>query len=1473
MLFHRVAEGPRSDVFLEQIVFVLPERLDLSAFREAWRENFQRHEVFRSTFDWNSDQPRQHVQEDAFVDWQQLDWSHLSQDEQNRRWEELLQTDRGNGFQLDRLPLSRVTAVQCADELFRILWSFHHIQADGRSFTPLISDLFAHYEAIKSGQPVSLPPTRPYANYIEWLERQDSSRNEPFWRAELAGFKAATPLPGARPADPNEKDRGPLTWKRAAVSTGVLERLSRQGRAYGFTLNNCVQAAWAALLSRFGGGDDIVFGAVRACRRPEPVMSKDAVGMFMNTVPFRVKIPDEGSTGQWIRQIALQQKSIRDYELAPLVDVQSWSEVPAGSPLFETAIVFDYSSLGGQLRSLGGLWEKRSFELIERTNYPLTLYAEVEGELWLKLSYDPTRFDDSTITRLLASLVRILEGIAEDASVAPRELPVMSDLERTKLLEQWNDTKCRYANQRCIHQLIEDSARTYPDRTAITCQGNSLTYSQLNARANVLARQLVENDVRADRLVGVFLNRSIDLVVATLAVMKAGGAYVPLDPEFPRDRLAFMLQDANVNVVITDHQIGDQLPTDGTELIFVDDTMETGREADTSDLEPRSQPGDLAYVIYTSGSTGKPKGVMVEHRNVSNFFTGMDQRIPRTSNGKQDVWLAVTSLSFDISVLELFWTLARGMHVVLHADEVRGAKRKSGALPSTSKSSPPKPIDFGLFYFASDDGQSATNKYRLLMEGARFADERGFHAVWTPERHFHEFGGLYPNPAVTGAAIAACTKRVKIRAGSVVLPLHHPIRVAEEWSVVDNLSHGRVEVSVAAGWQPNDFVLAPESYKNSKNVMFERLDVVRRLWKGEAVSFPGARDDTVDVRTLPRPVQPELPVWITTAGNIDTYRQAGSSGSYVLTHLLGQTVEELREKIDAYRQARRDAGIPGEGRVALMLHTFVGDDIESVRDTVRRPMIEYLRTAFGLVKNLASAWTAFKRNSASTGTAEVDVDNLSQEELDDLLEFSFDRYFETSGLFGTPESCLEMVRRIGEMGVDEIGCLIDFGIDHDLTLDHLEHLDQLRQLVASGQTAWESYPATTNGQNQHSIENLIRQHGVTHLQCTPSMASMLLLNEEARSALPQVGTLMIGGEAFPRALATELCQMTDAKIINMYGPTETTIWSSTEEIRGEDGAISIGRPIANTQLYVLDRLMQPVPVGVVGDLYIGGEGVVRGYLNRPELTNDRFLPNPFAEDESRIYRTGDLASFREDGRVDFLGRVDHQVKIRGHRIELGEIETDLTEEPTVREAVVVAREDTPGDQRLVAYLIPEEHAAADVDMIRTNLRNKLPEYMVPGHFVVLDEFPMTPNKKVDRKALPRPDERQAGKTLATVLPENETHNRIAEIWQKNLGIAQVGIDENFFDLGGHSLLAVKVHREIKDAFSCEISITDLFRFPTIDALANHLNVNEAQTTTGGTEATSGSATERAGTRLQRRSARQERLQKRRSIRLRQEKPR
>ncbi|POM24535.1 Alkanal monooxygenase alpha chain [Actinomadura rubteroloni] len=345
-------------------------------------------------------------------------------------------------------------------------------------------------------------------------------------------------------------------------------------------------------------------------------------------------------------------------------------------------------------------------------------------------------------------------------------------------------------------------------------------------------------------------------------------------------------------------------------------------------------------------------------------------------------------------------------------------------------------MDFSLFYFA-DTGLTLKNRYQLLLEGAKFADSRGFSAVWTPERHFHSFGGLYPNPAVTSAAVAAITERVSIRAGSVVAPLHHPVRIAEEWSVVDNLSGGRVGVSFASGWNAVDFALRSENFTDSKRILIETVETVRRLWRQEELEFVDGTGGTSAVKIFPQPVQPELPVWLTSAGSLETFEKAGEMGVGVLTHLLGQDLDGLAAKIAAYRRkyTEHHGADGGQGNVALMLHTYIGTDRDEVRELVREPFSAYLRSSIGLFARAISA-----------DMPGVDLNRLTPADLDFLVARSFDRYFDTGGLFGTVQDALKTVTTLKDLGVDDLACLIDFGVDTDLALEGLTRLDEVRRL-------------------------------------------------------------------------------------------------------------------------------------------------------------------------------------------------------------------------------------------------------------------------------------------------------------------------------------------------------------------------------------------------------------------------------------------
>jgi natural product biosynthesis luciferase-like monooxygenase protein len=1428
MLYHHLSD-PRSGVDVEQILCRFPEEIDPDRFHEAWRRVVARHSMLRASCTWRDQgEPTQTVHASIDLPFGGEDWTGQPAPEQEKRLAAFLEEDRKRGFDLSAPPLLRVQLFRLGPDASACVWTVHHIACDGRSFEIVLKDVLEEYEQLASSVGASSrfdggndgrPPAQRllddrqalFREHVQGLRDRDPHADEAFWRSLLAGVQiSATAGRLGRAAASQFATHGE---REACLDRPVTARLREIAREGGFTLSTIVQGAWALLLERYTANEDVVFGVTLSGR---PERCADVVGMFINTLPLRVQVQPDSAVLPWLARLRALQLDLRAHEATPLVDINRWCGLKSGDSLFDSLVIYDRTTLRSAIRAVGGAWEKGDYRLIERTPYPLTFRAYGEDELLLKLEYDRARFDDVAAERILGHARTLLEAIAADPSRRIADLPILTAAERQAILDEWNRTDSPFPAHRCIHQLIEEQVARTPDAVAIEFRDERLTYRELNARANRLARHLRSLGVDPGTRVGISLRRSPDMVVAVIAVHKVGAAYVPLDPTYPQARLDLLLDDAQIGALLAHGSTAQGVARPGVKMVLVDADREAIDRHESQDLDLPLDASGLAYIMYTSGSTGRPKGVMVEHRNVVSFFAGMDQRL----GVEPGVWLAVTSLSFDISVLELFWTLARGFTVVLQPDD---ARRLSAAAATGSRA-----MDFSFFYFASDEGASGREKYRLLLEGAKFADENGFSAVWMPERHFHAFGGIYPNPSVTAAAVAAITQRVRIRAGSVVVPLHDPIRIAEEWAVVDNLSGGRVDISVASGWHPEDFVLQPQHFADRKEILYRDVETVKSLWRGEQITRKLADGKEARIRTLPRPVQAELPIFITTAGSPETWRRAGETGASVLTHLLGQHLKDIAANIVLYRRARKEAGHPGRGHVSLMLHTFVGENDDEVREVVRGPMKSYLRSAVSLVKNFAGQWTAYsKRTGASTAATGDEFQKLSPEDMESLLDFAFERYFETSGLFGTPEACLRRIAEAREAGVDEIACLIDFGVDPEKVLAHLTHLARVRELASQQRmaAAVEELDA-----EMPSIPDSIRRHKVTHFQCTPSQAQMLQ-EERDLEAFRGLKRWLVGGEGLPGALAGKLLGLVGGQVINMYGPTETAIWSSTQEVGAAEAAeatVPIGRPILNTRFHVLDRRLQPVPVGVPGELFIGGAGVARGYWNRQELTAERFIQHPLeAERGGRLYRTGDLVRWRADGVVEFLGRADFQVKIRGHRIELGEIESLLVSHPSVREATVLAREDVPGDKRLVAYCVARDGSTVTPDELKAHLVDKLPAFMIPGHFVVLEALPLTPNGKVDRKSLPAPEIGPAAAAVEVALPEGEIERELTAIWKDVLHLPQVGVTQNFFDLGGHSLLVVQVLSRIRSGFGKEIPIADIFRFPTIRALARHLG-NEAE---------------------------------------------
>ncbi|MBM3298845.1 MAG: amino acid adenylation domain-containing protein, partial [Deltaproteobacteria bacterium] len=1015
---------PRSGINTEQIVCGLHEEIDINALQRAWRQVAKRHVIFRTSLHWvGYRKPVQKVHRHVDIPWEFKDWRGLSEEEQSTRFREFLEADCKLGFNVSKAPLMRWTLLRLREQDYRLIWSFDHVLIDARSFTIVLTEVFTLYDAFKRGRNIELQPPRPYEDYVHWLRRRDLAGDEAFWREQLKGFTAPTPLCPKQCAMGRNNNEMLCAEVETCLSSEVTQSLKDLATQNNFTLNTIVQGAWALLLSRYTREEDVVFGVVRAGRPSSIAGANSMVGLFINTLPMRVRVPADISLISWLKELRTQHLRLRDYEHSPLIEVQKWSDVPSATPLFESIIVFENYDLNTKLRGQGGEWRRRDFKLLELTKFPITLYAFAGEEMKLKIGYQEARCPKEAANGLLEHLKTVLEGFASSPHQRLGALPLLTATDRKKLLE-WNDTHKSFPEKATIHELFEAQVERTPEAVALVFKDRSMTYQELNIRANQLANILRRAGVGPEVLVGICVERSLEMVIGLLGILKAGGAYVPLDPTYPPQSLAFMVSDSQAPVIVLQESFQKLLPELESKFVILD------RDWNNLDREPGDnvQSGvkaeNLSYVIYTSGSTGKPKGVMVEHRNVINFFIGMDAYI---EHDPENTWLAVTSLSFDISVLEIFWTLTRGFRVVI---------------------------------------------------------------------------------------------------------------------------------------------------------------------------YPG------------------------------------------------------------------------------------------------------------------------KENCLSR----------------------------TSNGFNEPE--------------DEV----------------------------------------------YSIPELIKGHKVTHFQCTPSMASMLIVDEETKTAFGQLRKLLIGGEAFPAALATQLQKVVTGDLLNMYGPTETTVWSTAYKLNSnEQPNISIGRPIANTEIHIMDENLQPVPVGVPGELMIGGAGVARGYLNRPELTAERFIRNPFADNSgSRLYRTGDLVRYLPGGNIEFMGRMDHQVKIRGYRIELGEIEAVLNDHPDVYESVVIAREDVPGQKRLVAYVIPRREEELSLSELRNYAKEKLPGHMIPAYIVTLRNFPRTANNKIDRKALPPPERDRIVPGISFDPPRTEIEEAIAAIWAEALGVQKVGRTENFFDLGGDSLIACGIILNIQQTCSVDL---------------------------------------------------------------------
>ncbi|MBW4573676.1 MAG: amino acid adenylation domain-containing protein [Aphanothece sp. CMT-3BRIN-NPC111] len=1029
-------------------VLKLEGELDVTALEQAVQNIINRHETLRTTFHSINGKPVQVIQEPPKFQLPLIDLSLLPLCRQSEEVQRQLQLEAQLPFNLASDLMLLMTLFRLSEREHVLLFVMHHIVGDGWSlgiFSRELSQLYAAFLRGASSPLLALPIQ--FVDFAIWqrqlLQREALQPQLSYWKQQLSGSLPVLNIPTDRPRPPIQTHRGaqyPLILSQPL--TIKLKQLSQQSAT---TLFMTLLAAFKVLLYRYTNQEDIIIGSPIAGRNQPEV--EGLIGFFINNLVLRTNLSGNPSFTELlgrVRQTALDAYSHQDVPYAKLVEEIGLARDLSQSPLFQ--VMFGFQNTPNAVLELPGLALSGYPHGVTKSELLLSSYKlafddsqakfdlsvllkEEDGMVEGTIEYNTDLFEQNTIARLVGHFQTLVEGIVTDPDQPISNLPWLTPVEQ-KLLVEWNQTQTEYFQHKCIHQLFEEQVERTPDAVAVIFENQQLTYQQLNKKANQLAHYLHNLGIKPEALVGIYVERSLEMVVGLLGILKAGGAYVPLDPAYPKERLQFMLSDTQIKILVTQERFLNQIPEPSINLVCLDTDQAIIAQFSEQNLATKVMAENLAYVMYTSGSTGTSKGVSVVHRGVV--------RLVKNTNyarlSAAEVFLQLAPISFDASTWEI---------------------------------------------------------WGCLLNGAKL----------------------------------------------VVMP----------------------------------------------------------------------------------PSQPSL--------------------------------AELGAAIKQYQ--------------------------------------------------VTTLWL-------------------------------------TAGLF------------------------------HLMVDERLEDLKPLRQLLAGGDVL-----------------------SVAHVQ-------------KFRQNLPG-------------------CQL-----INGYGPTENTTFTCCYLINADSqlkNSVSIGRPISNSEVYILDCHLQPVAIGIPGELYIGGSGLARGYFNRPDLTKEKFIPNPFSDEpNSRLYKSGDLVRYLPDGNIEFLGRLNNQVKIRGFRIELGEIEATLRQHPDVREAVVVAREDIPGDKRLVAYIVlisPSilvDHYAKLPSELRGLLQTKLPVYMMPSNFVLLDVLPLTPNGKVNLRALPAPEVNSQVQENKLVAPRNDLKVKLTIIWENILGIKPIGVRDNFFELGGHSLLTIRMVAEIEKAFGRKIPITALFQLTTIEEI-------------------------------------------------------
>lgn len=1430
MLFHTVYER-ESGTYFEQSVFTLEGELDVASFERAWQFVVDRHPILRSSFIWDLEKPLQVVHREVAIKIHEQDW----RDQPSKQYlQEYLAEDRRRGFDLGTAPLIRLALFRTADTTYKFVFSRHHIVLDRWSRSIVLKEVFEAYESLCTGTEPQLNQPRPYGDYISWVADQHLDEAESYWRAALAGFTVPTPIAiDQKPVSTAQQGRE-FADERIQLSEQSTARLNEFAREHKLTLSTLTQGAWALLLSTYAREHDVLFG-VTVSGRATLSGVESMVGLFINTLPLRVKLNPDAKILSWLESLQEQQFALQQYEYCSLLDIQSWGEIPRGTPLFETILVFENLpvNIGSKIGNSNlNVQSDRSYGSV--TGYPLTLLAMPGHRFALQLVYDRARFHSETVSRMLTHLQTVLEELVVDPERKLSEISVIGSEEKQQLLFDWNQTRTEYEKDVCVHQLIERQATLRPTAVAATFQDRQLSYSDLNARANQVARYLHSLGVGPESLVGLCTERSLEMLVGVLGILKAGGAYVPLDPTFPSERLAFMIEDSELTVLLTQESLLGELPSTRAKIVVLDAEWDRIRQNSSENFADAVSADNLAYVIYTSGSTGKSKGVEVRHRALTNFLFSV-QKEPGL--GPDDVLLAVTTLSFDIAGLEIYLPLISGARVVIVDSEVAadGMQLKQRIADYAATVMQATPATWQMLITAGWEGQPGL---KVLCGGEALSRELANELLARGVTLWNMYGP-------TETTIWSTTCRIKA-VGDSPITIGRPmantqvylldeyqrpvaIGVAGELHIGgDGLARGYLNRPqlTAEKFIPNPFSDDPDAR------LYKTGDLARYLANGE-IECLGRIDYQVKIRGF----RIEL-------GEIESVlrQHAGVRESVVVA----------REEVEGGRRLVAYV-VPDRGNRNVALNDA------SQAEQVSRWQNVWDSTYTQTASPEDPAFNIAGWNSSYTG------EPIPAEEMREWVDQTVDRILSLR-----PQRVLEigcgtglLLFRLAQH------CVHYHGTDLSKTA-----LDAIRRQLSAAQlqnvTLIEQTADDFTGINTQAFDTVILNSVVQYF---PSVDYFVRVVEGAFKCLKPGGSIFLGDlrslpllkvlhtsvevhTSPPSLPVSELQRRVQTRIAQekelVIDPALFTLLRGRlPQISQVDVQLKRGRFHNELSKFRYDvalhvgsepvrRLAQPWLDWQTEELHLGD---IRRILTTttPEILAIRGVPDARLASDFRA-----LTLLEAGGNLQTTGELREALKNSDTQgIEPGEFwalskdlpyEVELTWSGPAGEGTfdvilrkrstsyveVVPEQDRKIDGPLEKYandpLFAKEIQTLQAEL-RRMLARQLPEYMAPSDFMFLDTFPITPNGKVNRLALPAPGRSRPELEQPYVAPRTAIEKELASIWSEVLRKERVGIKDNFFEIGGHSLLATQVISRIRQHFKVELPLRSLFESPTVGSLA------------------------------------------------------